>query len=60
MTAGKLLEEAGADLIEVSGVNPLRNDDLLFYEDTKKLAETVKIPVVCIGGVKIIKMRIMF
>ena len=52
MTAGKLLEEAGADLIEVSGVNPLRNDDLLFYEDTKKLAEAVKIPVTCIGGVK--------
>ena len=52
LTAGKLLEEAGVDFIEVSGVNLFRNDDLLFYEDTKKLAETVKIPVVCIGGVK--------
>ena len=52
LTAGKCLEEAGADLIEVSGVNLFRDDDMFFYNDTKKLAEILKIPVVCIGGIK--------
>ena len=51
--AGKALEEAGLDLIEISGANPIRNDDHpYFYNDTKKLAEILKIPVVCIGGIK--------
>ena len=50
---GKALEKAGLDLIAVSGVNPIRNDDYpYFYNDTKKLAETLIIPVVCIGGIK--------
>ena len=50
---GKALEKAGADLIEISGANPIKNDDYpYFYNDTKKLAETLKIPVVCIGGIK--------
>ena len=52
LTAGKLLEEAGVDLIEVTGANPFRDGDIYFYNDTKKLAETLKIPVTCIGGVK--------
>ena len=52
LTAGKMLEEAGVDLIEVTGANPIRNDDMYFYNDTKKLAEILKIPVVCIGGIK--------
>ena len=52
LTAGKLLEKAGVDLIEVTGANPIRDDDIYFFNDTKKLAETLKIPVTCIGGVK--------
>ena len=52
LTAGKLLEEAGVDLIEVSGANPIRTDDIYFYNDTKKLAEKLNIPVTCIGGIK--------
>ena len=52
LTTGKLLEEAGVDLIEVTGSNPIKNEDMYFYNDTKKLAETVNVPVVCIGGIK--------
>jgi len=52
LTAGKLLEEAGVDLIEVSGANPIKNGDIYFYNDTKKLAEKLNIPVTCIGGIK--------
>ena len=53
LTTGKALENAGLDFIEISGPNPLRNDkDPYFYKDTKKLAEILKIPVVCIGGIK--------
>ena len=36
------LEEAGVDLIEVTGANPFRNGDIYFYNDTKKLAEQCK------------------
>ena len=47
------LEKAGLDIIEVSGPNPHRNGtDPYFYEDTKKVAEILKIPVICIGGIK--------
>ena len=52
LTAGKCLEEAGVDLIEVTGPMPCKDGDIYFYNDTKKLAETVKIPVTCIGGVR--------
>ena len=52
ITAGKCLEEAGADMIEVSGANPTQKGDMYFYNDTKKLAENLKIPVTCIGGIK--------
>ena len=49
---GKALEEAGLDLMEVSGPNPIRQgEDPYFYEDTKKIAEILKIPVICIGGI---------
>ena len=49
---GKILEQAGIDIISVSGTNVFRKEELLFYERTKKLAELLKIPVVCIGGIK--------
>jgi len=47
------LEKAGLDIIKVSGPNPLRNRDKpYFYEDAKKIAEVLNIPVTCIGGIK--------
>ena len=50
---GKALEEAGLDLMEVSGPNPIRKGEgPFFYEATKKIAEILKIPVICIGGIK--------
>ena len=52
LKTGKILEEAGVDMIFVSGTNVFRKGELLFYERTKKLAEILKIPVVCIGGIK--------
>ena len=36
LTTGKLLEEAGVDLLEVTGVNALQKGDMYFYNDTKK------------------------
>jgi len=49
---GKALEEAGLDLMEVSGPNPIRQGEgPYFYEDTKKIATILKIPVICIGGI---------
>jgi len=49
----KALEQAGLNLISISGTNPIRNnEDLYFYEYSKKIAEILKIPVVCIGGIK--------
>ena len=53
ITTAKALEKAGLDIIEISGPNPLRNEDEpYFYKDTKKLAEILNIPVTCIGGIK--------
>ena len=52
LATGKFIEEAGVDLIEVTGVNPIKKGDYYFYNDTKKLAETVNVPVTCIGGIK--------
>ena len=53
LTLGKKLEEAGLDLMEVSGPNPIRKGEKpYFYEATKKIAEILKIPVMCIGGIK--------
>ena len=53
LTLGKMLEKAGVDSIKVSGPNPHRNgNEPYFYNDTKKLAENLNIPVTCIGGIK--------
>jgi 2,4-dienoyl-CoA reductase-like NADH-dependent reductase (Old Yellow Enzyme family) len=49
---GKALEQAGLDLMEISGPNPIRKDkDPYFYNVTKKLADILKIPIICIGGI---------
>ena len=38
--------------MEISGPNPIRKDkDPYFYNDTKKLADILKIPIICIGGI---------
>ena len=53
ITTAKALEKAGLDLMEISGPNPIRTGgDPYFYNDTKKIAEILKIPVICIGGIK--------
>ena len=53
LTLGKALEKSGVDLIEVSGANPVRKDKgPYFFNDTKKLADILNIPIVCIGGIK--------
>ena len=53
ITTAKALEKAGIDIIEVSGPNPHRKgDEPYFYEDTKKIADILNIPVTCIGGIK--------
>ena len=53
ITTAKALEKAGLDIMEVSGPNPHRNgDEPYFYKDTKKIAEILNIPVICIGGIK--------
>ena len=49
---GKALEKAGLDLISISGTNPIRNEEIYFYDYSKKLAEILNIPVICIGGIK--------
>ena len=35
LTTGKILEEAGVDLISVSGSTPIQDGELYFYEKTK-------------------------
>ena len=52
LETGKILEKAGIEIISVSGTNVFRSDELMFFERTKKLADILKIPVVCIGGIK--------
>ena len=53
LTVAKKLEEAGIDLIEISAPNGIRNDENpYFYDETKKIAEKLKIPVICVGGIK--------
>ena len=52
LKAAKMAEEAGADLITVSGTEVMKDDDIYYFEECKKLAEILKIPVVCVGGVK--------
>ena len=53
LTLGKALEKSGVDFIVVSGPNPVRKDkNPYFFNDTKKLADILNIPIVCIGGIK--------
>ena len=54
LEVGKILEQAGIDLISVSGTNVFRKEELLFYERTKKLADIWKNSscLFCIGGIK--------
>ena len=53
ITTAKMLEKAGLDIIEISGPNPHRSGDQpYFYNDTKKIADVLNIPVTCIGGIK--------
>ena len=47
-----MAENAGVDLIIVSGTQVMKNDDIYHFEKSKKLADLVKIPVVCVGGIK--------
>ena len=51
--ASKMAETAGADLITVSGTQVMKDDDIYYFEQCKKLAENIKIPVACVGGIKI-------
>ena len=49
----KALEEAGLDLNEISAqFASKKGDKPYFYEPTKKVAEILKIPVICIKGIK--------
>ena len=53
LTIGKNLENAGIDLIEISGPNGIRNaNHPYFYDEAKKIAEILNIPVICVGGIK--------
>ncbi len=53
LNIGKNLENAGIDLIEISATNGIRNaDHPYFYDEAKKIAEILKIPVICVGGIK--------
>ena len=55
LTACKLAEKAGIDMIQVSGFKWTRErpkNGPYYFEAAKKLAEVVKIPVLLIGGIK--------
>ena len=52
LITAKLVQRAGVDLIIVSGTQVMKNDDMYHFNACKKLAEIVKIPVVCVGGIK--------
>lgn len=53
LTACRMLEEAGASAIEISGAwMNYKQDDPYFLEHTIKAAESVHIPVVLVGGVR--------
>ena len=55
-TACKLAEKAGVDMIQVSGMEwwfgKIKPKTLIFFQQTKLLADIVKIPVVLVGGVR--------
>lgn len=52
LTTAEMVEQAGVDLITVSGTKVMKDDDIYYFEASKKLAKKVKIPVVCVGGIK--------
>ena len=55
LTACKLAEKAGVDMIQVTGFKWTREkpkNGPYYFEAAKKLAEIVKIPVLLIGGIK--------
>ena len=55
LTACKLIEKAGADFIQTSGnyaEHKIKPKSPIFYEEGKKIAEVVNIPVVLIGGIR--------
>ena len=54
MTACKMAEQAGVDMIEVTGMKWKKNREnkLIYFEAGKILADTLKIPVLVTGGIK--------
>lgn len=52
LATAEMVEKAGVDLITVSGTKVMKDDDIYYFEASKKLAKKVKIPVVCVGGIK--------
>ena len=52
LTACKLSEKAGVDLIEVSGTNFKKGKPPVFYHISKKLAEYINIPVILLGEIR--------
>ena len=49
-----MLEEAGTDIIEVSGIRWKKNKEnkLVYFEEGKILADILKIPIMLTGGAK--------
>ena len=54
ITACKLAEQAGIDMIEVTGMKWKKNREnkLVYFEIGKILADILKIPIIVTGGVK--------
>ena len=54
MTACKMAEQAGVDMIEVTGMKWKKNREnkLVYFEAGKILADTLKIPILVTGGIK--------
>ena len=56
LTACKLAEKAGVDMIQVSGMEwlfgKIKPNTPVFFQQTKLLADIVKIPVVLVGGLR--------
>ena len=54
ITACKMLEEAGVDMLEVTGMKWKKNREnkLVYFETGKILADILKIPIIVTGGVK--------
>ena len=52
--ACKMAEQAGVDMIEVTGMKWKKNREnkLVYFEAGKILADTLKIPVLVTGGIK--------